>query len=83
MIRYKICVHYQHYHNNMVLLSTIMYQHMACKALNSLAEGTAALRRISAFLALEDAKAPRPPMSEDQEMPLLLAPGGLGVEIWL
>jgi len=44
-------------------------------ALNALAEGTAALRRLSGFLALEEAASPRPPMSEDKDLPLLLAPG--------
>ena len=50
------------------------------KALNALAEGTAALRRLAQFLALEEAPAPRPPMSEDRELPLLLAPGDAVVE---
>eukprot|EP00435_Cladocopium_sp_Y103_P048380 s854_g14.t1 len=44
-------------------------------ALNALAEGTAALRRLAQFLSLDEAPAPRPPMSEDKELPLLLAPG--------
>lgn len=44
-------------------------------ALNALAEGTAALRRLAQFLALDEAPAARPPMSEDKELPLLLAPG--------
>ncbi|CAJ1440339.1 unnamed protein product [Effrenium voratum] len=44
-------------------------------ALNALAEGQAALGRLSAFLALPEAAAHRPPMSEDKELPLLLKPG--------
>ena len=44
-------------------------------ALNALAEGQAALRRIATFLALEEAPTARPPMSEDADLPLLLAPG--------
>ena len=44
-------------------------------ALNALAEGQAALRRIAGFLSLEEAAAPRPPMSEDAQLPLLLVPG--------
>lgn len=51
------------------------------EALNALAEGTAALRRLSSFLALEEAASPRPPMSEDKELPLLLAPGDGGDEL--
>ena len=45
-------------------------------ALNALAEGQAALKRLAGFLGLGEAAAQRPPMSEDQEMPLLLKPGG-------
>lgn len=44
-------------------------------ALNALAEGQAALKRIAGFLCLEEAAAPRPPMSEDAQLPLLLVPG--------
>jgi hypothetical protein len=47
------------------------------QALNALAEGTAALRRLAQFLALDEAPAARPPMSEDKELPLLLAPGAV------
>lgn len=52
------------------------------EALNALAEGTAALRRLSGFLALEEAASPRPPMSEDKDLPLLLAPGVMGGMSW-
>ena len=50
---------------------------MRRQALNALAEGTAALRRLAQFLALDEAPAARPPMSEDKELPLLLAPGAV------
>lgn len=52
------------------------------EALNALAEGTAALRRLSGFLALEEAASPRPPMSEDKDLPLLLAPGVMKGMSW-